>query len=415
MLVRNHYRKKLTAGYSFLETALIVAFFLAMGYWNDPDDICMLHTPFSPVVVILAIVTLFHGITNGLFAFGAIGVAMKLAYAEFDLYRFLEYFALVLIYGEFHYYWNREIEEKESRLSYMREKLDEVSNAFYALKISHDQIEKSYIVKPMSIRASVSYIETHLKTASDTPFETLFLPFLAKNFALQDALIVYPGERRPVATLGQASAFDPTDPIYLEALEKKMPSYLDAEKNFEPQRYLAAIPAVVNEEVVAVLLIEKMPFMAFNKDTLVSIAILTDYLYEAQHKVRILDRFPDFFPGFDDHFRFTLHRLVTLDELYGIRAAIAVIRTEDKLLFYRYEKLTQRRLRALDTFSSMRRDNVYIGVTLFPFSGEESIEGFIERIGQEMKELIENDRVAFETFTLKTLSLAQRFVYGEEA
>ncbi|MDQ7066885.1 MAG: hypothetical protein Q9M40_02155 [Sulfurimonas sp.] len=95
---------------------------------------------------------------------------MWLLYPVFAYIEFLVALMMTLIFSEFHYYWGQKIKQAEIQANYRGAKLDELSKAFYTLKISHDQLEKNYVVKPMSIRNSIEYIINQKETidADDT-------------------------------------------------------------------------------------------------------------------------------------------------------------------------------------------------------------------------------------------------------
>jgi hypothetical protein len=113
--------REILAPYSYLETIAIVSIFLGIGFWTNPKDICMLESPLYPMTIMLAIITLFHGVSSGLFAIAIMGIAMKFGYVEFQYESFLGQMVLVLIFGEFHYYWGRIIANHHTEMLFTKQ------------------------------------------------------------------------------------------------------------------------------------------------------------------------------------------------------------------------------------------------------------------------------------------------------
>jgi len=416
MLLSNKARQAV-ASYPYLETIVIVALYLGIGYLNNPEDICMLKSPLLPMTIMLAVITLFHGITSGLFGIAVMGAVMKFSYAEFHYEAFLGQLVLVLIFGEFHYYWNRIITDHRTEKLFTRQKLNELSHAFYALKISHDQIEKSYIVKPMSIRNSIRFIKEEFQDGGDSDlFFQKYMQMIEKNFVVKRAVLVHVlehGEMKQLAASEGVSDFDGKDPMFLEACEKKMPAYLQGGGHYDASRYLAVIPALNNEKVVGMLAIEEMPFMAFNKDALVSITILTNYLFDEMHKLSILQEIQGFLPEFENDFRFEVHRLLMMYREFDTQSTLMLLRSDDELAVHIYIELVKRHLRTLELLNHIEIHGENVVAVLFPFSDISAVEGFLERLGKPMEKVRENERVMLELFSLSKIDLIESFIYRE--
>jgi len=415
MLLSNKARE-LFAPYPYIETILIISLYLSIGFWVDPKDICMLESPLLPMTIMLAVVTLFHGASSGLLAIAAMGIAMKFTYAVFHYEAFLGQLVLVLIFGEFHYYWGRIISDHRTEMQFAKQKLSELSNAFYALKISHDQIEKSYIVKPMSIRNSIRFIKEEFYTKEDKRlFFQKYMQLVEKNFMVKKAVLLrVDNEKLEQLALSEGTeGYDAKDPMILDVLEKRMPVYLVESENYEASRYLAVIPAMDDEDIVGILAIEDMPFIAFNKDALVSITILTSYLFAEVHKLSILKSIPQFLPEFEKDFRFEMHRLLLLNREFGTQTTVMFLHSDDPLIVHIYIDLVKRHLRTLEMLNHVVINGIDIVAILFPFSDTSSVEGFLERLGKPMDDLRLNDHAMIELFPLVKIDLITAFIYGK--
>ena len=405
--------KKFLFKYKYLETTIIVILYMVIGYYIYPNDICMLHTQFVPTMF-LAIITLFHGLPSGLLAMSFFGIVMKFTYPEFDYIYFLKELVLVLVFGEFQYLWSRKIENFATELKYTKEKLYELSDAFYTLKLSHDQIERSYVVKPMSLRNSLMVIkEEFAKKGKDFhPFQK-FLMILSKTIDIKSAFIIeIKGEGRVklLAKIGESLKINFNDLLIESALAKKMPIYISMSDRYAVSHYLAAIPAVIAGRVFGVLVIEKMPFMSFNKDNLSSSAILLNYMFDEVYRVQITKKLGDFLKTYDDEFRFEAYRLLNIDKLYKMSSTVLVLRITDKLKAKLLQDAIEKHIRTLDTVSFVEvSDKLFIIGVIFIFAHKSAMEGFMSRIRQSVK-VQENDKdISQMIFAINEIKLIEKF------
>ncbi|MBA1432586.1 MAG: hypothetical protein FAF04_03065 [Epsilonproteobacteria bacterium] len=271
-LSRLEYIVKKIRKYAYAETLILIGLFLTVGYAIDPQDICLTQEKVPYLLIILAVLTLFHGFESGFIAMTLISLSMWKFYEKFSYVDFLVYLMMVLIFSEFHYYWTKKIRELKIDDDYKASKLDELSKAFYSLKISHDQLEKNYVLKPMSIRSAIETIILHRDddTAQnqDQHYRD-FLTLLEKSFNLQSGLILYKvlydGDKTLTTenthisyghTFENDNSFNVFDDyIVKHALDRKKPVFVSDEQKtptlqeMEKSRFLAAIPTVYNDEV----------------------------------------------------------------------------------------------------------------------------------------------------------------------
>jgi general stress protein CsbA len=409
-------KRRLIAKYAYLETLIIVGLYLAIGYWIDPQDICLMESSISFLTILLAVVTLFHGVASGLLAVMLIGVAMKFGYTEFSYQAFLALLVLVLIFGEFHYYWKRTISQHQTEAIFTRQKLEEMSKAFYMLKISHDQIERSYIVKPMSIRNSIRLVKEEYNNGERERFYHYFIQMLKENFSVNKAILVKllpDGKYEILASSQEDEPFDSKDLMVESALKKKTPIYVSSSDRYSASRYLAVLPAIVNDKVIGLLAIESMPFMSFNKDALVSITVLTGYIFNEAHKLFVLQKIKGFLPEFQENLRFETHRLKLIHQNYGVESTLLVFRSRDRLAMHQLKDTIYRNRRSLDIVDDVRFDGVDTIVALFPFADISAVEGFLERIGKHIDLTDGSGTVEVGRFLMSQLDLALNFIYLE--
>jgi|AAUQ01.1.fsa_nt_gi hypothetical protein len=405
--------KKFLFRYKYLETTILVLIYISIGSQIYPEDICMLKTQFAPTMF-LAIITLFHGLSAGLLAMALMGIVMKFSYSEFDYIYFLKELVLVLIFGEFQFLWNRKIELFATELRYTKEKLQELSDAFYALKLSHDQIERSYVIKPMSLRNALMKIREEFANNSQgyRPFEK-FLVTLSKMIDIKSGFIVelkVDGRFKVLAKIGDELKINFNDLLIETALAKKMPIYISMNGKYNVSDYIAVIPALVADKIRGLLVIEKMPFMSFNKDNLSSSAILLNYMFDEIYRVEVTSKMGNFLKLYSRDFRFEAYRLYNIDKYYKMTSTILVLRTANHLKYKVLLESIQKQIRALDSVSDIKlKDNIYVIAVLFIFAHKSSMKGFMERIHLYEKIYSKNRDVAHMIFSIDEVKLIEKF------
>ncbi|WP_456485558.1 PelD GGDEF domain-containing protein [Hydrogenimonas sp.] len=395
----------------YFESIVLTLLYLAAGYYFSPADPCLVHMDIPVITIFLALVTLYHGLGAGVVSLLLIGAVMKHYYLQFDIALFLSQFVLVLIYGEFHYYWHRIIDEKRYKLDYLDNKFDEMVKAFYALKISHDQLEKMYVIKPMSLRSALEVILGKYKEKTDQAYAE-FLLLLQKSYSVQTALLARLEDEtlKPLAVEGDLNAnYD--DPLVQKALEKKNPAFI-ADDPHANSSYMAVIPGLQADQVKWLLMIGKMPFLSYNKDTLITIAILMQYFcYQMQKKLILRDaKLP---AVFNEEFSYELQRLSLLEKEFHVNSMLLVFKTKDPLLYHLLDQKVRHSIRLLEIPTGYFRHGLHYMAILFPLVDDAAVEGFVARIKESIAE--ENlESLTYATFRLNQRKLFLRYMGIED-
>jgi hypothetical protein len=423
--------------YSYLETLSIIIFYLAIGYLIDPKDICLLDGHATYVLILIAIVTLFHGFENGLLAVGILSLAMWYFYPVFQYIDFLIILLMTLIYSEFHYFWTKKIKEAEINSDYKAAKLDELSRAFYGLKISHDQLEKNYVVKPMSIRHSIEKIvnmnkeittEENIDTQNALYYQN-FLTMLEKSFSVHSAFVIYKQDKKHEDVLSEdnmltsygtnsqeySSSEILNDYLVDMAITKTQAIYISDDKGEptlakdENSIFVAAIPSIINNQVVSVLVIEKMPFMAFNRENLISVAILLEYFSLEVLERNTLSLSNELTIIEDEKFRYEYIRMKHLFLKFNVNSVVLVLRIKSEIQAAKiYEKIKSM-LRSLDMVARRTENGIYYIALFFPLHDDSSAVGYLNRLLNSLDE--KKDR-NFEhmTFDMKETNLLNKYL-----
>jgi len=426
--------------YAYVETTILIAIYLFIGFMIDPEDVCILHYDVPFLLILLAILTLFHGFESGILAMSIASLAMLFSYDSFPYIHFLILLMMVLIFSEFHYYWNNKIKKAELEANYKGIKLEELSKAFYSLKISHDQLEKNYVIKPMSIRNALGSILSMNQDIMDDETIVLkkqekykmFLELLQKSFNVQSGLILYRKEfehkkyfQPEVVDVVYGEYTDEVDVdvifknyIVDKAVGRKTPVYISDDTG-EPSlvnelesKYIAAIPAIYDDEVISLLVIEQMPFMAFERENLTSIAILLEYFTIEVRKEEYIvqNEYIDFIE--DKDYQFELARLSTLYNKYKVNSVLLVLKIDNELQAIRMFDKANTMLRLLDLSTFIKKNGFYYISLLFPLHDKAAAAGFLNRF---ISQLDEQDRNFLSmSFDLSRLDLFEDYINQEE-
>ncbi len=431
---------KILHDYAYAETLIIVSFYLIIGYLINPDDVCMLHGQISYILILLTIITLFHGFENGMLALGILAFAIWFFYPSFEYVEFLVALMMTMIFSEFHYYWTQKIKAAEINANYRGEKLDELSRAFYSLKISHDQLEKNYVIKPMSIRNSIEYIiNSNREIDNDATIEDKygeyfkrFLGLLEKSFSVNSVLMLYRDQEDSAKFLNaqnanvvyssKANKYDLEtifeDYLVDKAIGRSSAIYI-SDTQGEPSvnvdkgsHFIAALPSVRHNQVDELLVIEMMPFMSFNRENLTSISILLEYFsIQINQKIQLqevhdLDIIPD------EVFKFEYLRLKHLYTKYKVNSVFLVLRLDNELQATRIYERIKKMLRSLDMVTMIENNELYYITLLFPLHDNAAALGYLNRLRGALRE--ERDReFEFMTFDFSKIKLLNKY-YRED-
>ena len=422
--------------YAYIETFIIFALFFGISYLINPQDICMLDSKASVLMILLAVVTLFHGFENGFLSLGMISASMWFFYPVFPYLDFLVLLMMALVFSEFHYFWTKKIKAAQIQSDYKSVKLNELSKAFYSLKISHDQLEKNYVIKPMSIRNSIEKIIALNKNSSEESdidennehYYENFLTMLAKSFSVVSARVVYvkqntqEKELTPTNTLIAKNSTSKTYTIEVllantlvdKALTKKQPIYISDDLGTPSQQgqvsdFIAVIPSVIDEKVISLLIIDEMPFMSFNKENLTSIAILLEYFsleILEKNRLELHDAIPIVA---DKKFRYEYSRMQYLYKKFNVDSILLVLRIDNGLQALRiYEKIIKM-LRSLDLVTLVEYEGLYYVTLFFPLHDKSVALGYINRLNNSLDK--EKDKnFNYMTFNMKQTELFKKYI-----
>lgn len=399
--------KSTESRFSYLETFMFLSLFVIIGYFLDSKDILFINRELMLLTILLGIITLFYGIGNGLFALVLIAIAMFGFYEKFNQTVFLKELVFVLILGIFHSYWTRSLNLYRNQKIALESKLDKVGTAFYALKVSHDQLELNHIIAPASLRNTLVYIVENIENRQDQYNSMLAL--LTKTFNITKISIckVQDGKCVLRATSADSSKLVNDDHLIQKAIETASPAYIPQNLQIKTP-YVAVIPAVVSEETKALLLIEEIPFMAFNEDNMIAVSFILNFFFMSIDSHKMVSR-SHIMPEFKNDFRFEYLRLFNLYKKFQIDSAIIAFRTQSELASHRLNEVITFTGRGLDVTGNIVHNGMHITLILTLFTIESSADLLKHRIINSLDEdTLSNIDVSI--FTISTYTILRKFM-----
>ncbi|MEO2069524.1 MAG: PelD GGDEF domain-containing protein [Desulfurobacteriaceae bacterium] len=373
--------KDLGVKFVVVEVGLFFLLFTVLGYKMNPKDPFFIHSSVNPFILLLVVFTLYYGLMASLFFFVFLVLALQYIYTSLPLQFILWSLLITLICGEFHFYWREKISVYRERNRYLFSKLKELRKNFFLLKISHDQLESHYLVKPLSIRKILSEIKKKLFSMNDEEAIKDLMELISQVFHVQSAsLYLKKGETYVYkASVGRKVQFLPDDPLVQKALESKQPVFVSSGKNTS---YLAVIPI----EDDALFLIKEMPFIQLNLENILSIAVSLNWFMKEKSNSFSLEKVPKVLRELPPEFLKEIKVTSELNRKFGIKSSLVIFKVPSE--FEDFPFFLEEKVRGLDMVGTIPLKKVLYVFVLLPLSSFSNAKGFIERIKKELNNLI---------------------------
>jgi len=392
-----------------VEVISIVAIILIVGYFTNNRDPLMVHQQFSFLIFWLAIITLFYGLTMGLLMWLSFAIATTYFYRNDPIFVsiLLENLAFVFLFGLFFSNLHKQIENYHIKTNYLRLRLNELSSAFFTLKISHDKLESIYITQPASFRFVISDVLESCEHNTPELSAKNTLKVLKKFFAVNAAMIWrVKGNKldRCFYAIGDIEQeINSKDKLLQDAIETKRPIYLKDLEDKEQTSYIYTVPFLdKRNNIVALLIVKEIPFLFYNEDTLLKINVVFNYIWTEYKKRASLDKIRfnkkesislknDFHERQDVvDFKLEVARLNNLLEGFNIESRIYVLYTQSihvdgemRDFFY-----INKELEVLDLSIAITCGKNHIHLILFPFLSKAGFYQKSKTIEAELKHQI---------------------------
>jgi len=353
---------------SYVETLILFIITFVISRYISPTDPLFFHSQFNIYFYLLLVISLFYGFFSAIFYLIIFFSVEYFIYHKLNFNNLYQYIIIMLILSEFFYFWKNKLTKLQETNKYLNTRLENIGTAYYLLKLSHDEIEQNYILKPFSIRNVLNEIKSLMKK-NPQEATTNFLLLLERIFKIEHAslYILENGKYKLKETIGdEIVKLDLDDGLLKRVLTKKELVYADISQN-EYSNYLAVIPLIsLNHDIKGLFLIKEIPFFNLSKDNLLMISLFLSYFI---NNFSIINKYKQY--NFDEEFLNEIDKLLFLEKKYHIKTFLAIFESNDFNLLNIKQKL-----RGNDIY--YRKENKLI--VLFPFMTSNGVKNFISRI-----------------------------------
>jgi hypothetical protein len=391
-----------------IETFLITAAYIALGIYFYPQDPLFLDTKIPFLILLFIVITLYYGLQRGLLSLFLISIPLYIYYHDRFVTLILVHLFLVLVLGQFYHYWFTRYIKLQKEYSYTNSRLDELSHAFYTLKISHDSLEKSYALKPHSIRSAIKSLES-LYFNNESHYEN-FLHIISQSFQAQGSILAIKKKRdfETVASLEEGKNLQLKDPLVQKALQTHEINYIKGDDIYE-SLYLIVIPIKdQKEDIVALLAIDKMPFLEFNQNNIISISILFSYFIDQVKLWEEIKFQGDSIVNDKTLFNNRYNTMKKLYENYNTNSSLVIFKSNNIIEHRQLIDVLESKLRVLDSMDVFKIEKTYIVKILVPFSSKESTKLMINKILNN--HLLKNREIEHMIFNMDDEQLIKKYI-----
>jgi hypothetical protein len=294
--------------------------------------------------------------------------------------------------------WQQRLRKLEHASAYREQRLEELTRKHFLLQLSHDKLYQGHMVRPTTLldslrrlRELMAEMQADPRTRTATGLQAL-LDLLSNVCRITSAAVyrVKDGQVQPkaVASVGPVTDFEPGDPLVEFAIEKNTAAHINMEamERASSSRYLVAAPLRNRDgDWAAVLLVDRMPFMAFTLDNLQTLLALVSYYADGLIADRDIAEVRRAYPDCPLEFIDALARVTQVWREVRIKSAIVVMTMPSRGRSTEVLEEFRRTQRALDLEWVRERDGGLQRVVLMPMSDDRTVSGFIARVEEELR------------------------------
>lgn len=385
------------------EIALFTFGIISLGAWSNPNDPFMVELPFPWLWLAPTLLGLRYGT---LAAFGSIGLIagswslwdlLSQNPNQFPAHFFMGGLILSLIAGEFADVWIVRLKRVREANAYLNERLESLTRRHYLLKLSHERLEQDMLTKPMTLRDSIMHIReimvTGLQDPSALPHASAVMHLLAQTCQLEVAAL-YPINQGKVnkkagASIGTPQELNLNDALLTYALERNELTHLQTEHLQDAEsRYLVVAPLIAtNQQCLGILVVERMPFLSLNQETLQFLSVLLGYYADNVKLIPLAMKILRDNPTCPIEFASELLRLERVQRESGLPSSITAFVISDSP--HRQDIFAEmvRQRRQMDISWDIRLSDRDIIITMMPLHGDAAVTGYLLRNQKWLKDM----------------------------
>jgi len=387
----------------WFETIAITALFIALGFWNRPEDPLFI----SDVFPWPALVTLLAGLRYGFFMalvsstviLVTAGLLLRAELLPGDQLPYvwgLGVMAIGLLAGEFRDYWDRRIEKLVAANQYRHTRLEEFTRNFYLLKVSHDRLEQQLAGSSSSLREALRRLYSEISHAQGQGLnrETgeLIMRLMVRYGQLQIAAIYAIEEDQlsdtPLTSIGNFQPIETDDPLLTHALQEQTlvsvhTEYRDNRDELKT-KLLLALPLIDSTGVmIGMIAVEAMPFFSFQPKTLRLLAILAGHMADMiQEQTKIQEQSASEWR----QFKFQLARVMSDAQHHELPGSLVHLSFKDATDATRVIERMQKMRRGLDVIACPPETSETQVAILMPLTDELGCAAYLQRLADDIRQ-----------------------------
>ena len=371
------------------EIVVFSLIFLSIGFLYNRTDPLLISSKINFLLILILTITLFYGLYVGLIFIVIFTTVMYIYYKPFPFQSFAENLITTLICGEFHFYYRRTIRKLNEERNYLLSKFNQLRNSFYLLKLSHDQLEKSFLLKPVSLRSILLDIRDMSIWDEEEAIAKLS-NLIAKNFGVKSGgFFLIDGDKYiPKAFIGDPFEINRFNVMLNKALEDKDSVFLSEEfENIKNYEYIAVIPALNCEDtIVAVFIIKDIQFLSYNRENMLTISIIMSIYadYITQNKILQQLNLATELLIFEPEFNYEILRLYHLKNRFKIDSTYVIFKYDKELNISKEEffLFIKDNIRAVDLSTNLQQAIVVL-LPMISYYGAKSFQLRINNLLQQ--------------------------------
>jgi hypothetical protein len=385
------------------EVIVVTLVLLVVSWLIDPADPLLMRTGFGwvwlmPMIFGLRYGTL-AGTASGLLLIAAWYVASMLPASGERIFPggfVCGGFVFTLLCGHFGDIWIGRQRQVHIANDYLAERLSILTKNQFLLRLSHDRLEQDLLARPATLRDSLRRLRSLALNDEDSgPLKGAerFLTTVAQACQLETASLfawtdatVSPA---PVASVGVPVELDFSDPLVTEAIDKFALAYPQSNTQASAQaqtRYRAVVPMLdAAERPVALLVVERMPFLAMTRDNLQFLTVLCGYYADSVRHAEISAALLQAYPHCPYDFALEYARLVHLSRDTGVQSSLIALVFDSSELSTSLHQQVLRLRRSLDAQWAIVTKTRRVVLTLMPLSGASAVAGYLLRIEENLR------------------------------
>jgi polysaccharide biosynthesis protein PelD len=386
----------------WLEAILLTGFAVGAGFLFHRQDPFFLAASFPWIWFAPVLIALRYGLAPALFSVTLLALLLLvmirfgLLAGPFPVKHMLGGLVLTMICGQFSSVWCQRLRRAGLLSQHAAERAEQLSREYFMMRLSHDRLEQNLISRPMTLRDGIARLRLLLAEQGGevNPEVGAGLMAILSHYCRLESASLYlmaKGELSgdPVYSCGRGAPLERSDPLLCSALDSEdaLCQSVGNLKAGRQSRYLVAAPMRHSSgELVGMLLVADMPFMALNNEFLQILGLLLSYCADhalaAKTAGDILEHYPDCPAVFASELNI-LHRL---SSTLGITSTLVLLHLPASPRAEDLSELLALQVRGIDQFwKRSLADGIQL-VTLMPFSGEEGVDGYRRRVSESLQQ-----------------------------